>query len=174
MNQNGGFDAHQVIARFAVRILAVAALLVVPAMAVSASGQHEGVVHTTDGVAIAGYDPVAYFTLGAPTRGRAEFAAEWDGAVWWFSSADHRDRFIADPEEYAPQYGGYCAQAAAQNRVADGNPELWTIEGGRLFLNYNERFQRRFRTDLAGNIAAADRNWPGLRAELGEAAAAAE
>ncbi len=141
-------------------------LTALPAARAAAAGQHEGVINTTDGVAIHGYDPVAYFTLGEPTEGSARFSAEWDGAEWWFVSAEHRELFAGDPERYAPRYGGYCAQAAAQNRVADVDPELWTIEGGRLYLNYNARFQRRFLSDLAANIAAADSNWPALRAEL--------
>ncbi len=174
MNRKQSTHANYRLARYAARTLALAVLFVLPGVVAVASGQHEGVIHTIDGVAIGGYDPVAYFTLGAPTQGVEQFTAEWDGAVWWFVSADHRDRFVADPERYAPHYGGYCAQAAAQNQVAEGDPEIWTVEGNRLFLNYNARYQRRFRSDLASNIAAADHNWPDLRSRLAEAEASAE
>ncbi len=153
------------------RLVLLATLLaILPAAWAFAGGQHEGPVNTTDGIAIQGYDPVAYHTLGEPTEGSSRFSADWDDATWYFISAEHRDLFAKDPERYAPHYGGYCAQAAAQDQVAEGDPEIWTIEGGRLFLNYNNRYQRRFRSDLPGNIASADRNWPGLRAGLIEAA----
>ena len=154
-------------------ILLLAVLLMVPAVWSAAAGQHEGAVNTEDGVAIQGWDPVAYFTLGEPTEGSAQYSVEWDGAEWWFASAEHRDMFADDPERYAPKYGGYCAWAASQGEVSDIDPDQWAIEGGRLYLNRNARFHRRFHADLAANIAAADRNWPALRAEL-EAAAAAQ
>lgn len=151
------------------RVLAVV-LLILPAAWVSATGEHEGVVNTTDGVAIRGYDPVAYFTLGEPTEGNELHTYEWDGAEWRFASAEHRDRFAENPEAYAPRYGGYCAYAASRNEIADGDPELWTVEDGRLYLNLNTRFQRRFLESLTASITAADANWPGLRAELKAAA----
>ncbi len=151
-------------------VLIMTVCFLIPLATAVGAGQQEGPVNTTDGIAIEGYDPVAYHIMGAPVEGSATFSSEWDGAMWYFVSAEHRDLFAEDPERYAPHYGGYCAQAAAQDQVAPGDPELWTIEGGRLFLNYNARYQSRFRSDLPGNIAAADRNWPGLRAGLIEAA----
>lgn len=154
----------------AARVALVAiGLLFLPTGWALAGGQHEGPINTTDGIAIEGYDAVAYHTLAEPTAGSPQFSAEWDGATWHFSSAENRELFAEDPERYAPHYGGYCAQAAAQNQVAEGDPEIWTIEEGRLFVNYNSRYQRRFRSDLTENIAKADRNWPGLRAGLIEA-----
>ena len=149
--------------------LLMAIFFLLPVVTVLGAGQQEGPVNTTDGIAIEGYDPVAYHTMGSPVEGSATFTADWDGATWYFVSEEHRDLFADDPERYAPHYGGYCGQAAAQNQIAPGDPELWTIEGERLFLNYNTRYQRKFRSDLPGNIAAADSNWPGLRTELIEA-----
>jgi len=70
-------------------------------------------VYTEDGLAIRGHDPVAYFTEGRPVRGSAEHVAEWNGATWQFASAQNRDAFLADPEAYAPQFGGFCAWAVA-------------------------------------------------------------
>ncbi|MEX2444253.1 MAG: YHS domain-containing (seleno)protein [Alkalispirochaeta sp.] len=152
------------------QIAIVMMLLVLPVALVMAGGQNEGVVNTNeDGVAIKGYDAVAYFTEGKPVQGSAEYTVEWDDATWWFSSEEHRQMFADDPERYAPKYGGYCAYAASQGQVAEGDPELWTIHEDRLYLNLNERFQRRFRDDLSGSIAAADENWPELRAELASA-----
>jgi YHS domain-containing protein len=170
MNGNSGSRDDCRAGRVRRAVLLTVALVFLPAAWAFAGGQHEGPVHTTDGIAIQGYDPVAYHTIGEPTEGSSRFTADWDGATWYFVSAEHRDLFADDPERYAPHYGGYCAQAAAQDQVAEGDPEIWTIEDGRLFLNYNARFRRRFHNDLPGNIAAADRNWPGLRAGLIEAA----
>ncbi len=131
-----------------------------------AGGTPEGVVNTTDGIAIAGYDPVAYFTLGEATEGDPQYSFEWDNAEWHFVSTEHRDMFADDPQRYAPHYGGYCAYAASQSQVQPADPQLWTIHNGRLFLNLNQDFQDQFRADIDTNIQEADRNWPALRAGL--------
>ena len=148
------------------RAAIVLVLMALPAALAVAGGEHEGVVNATDGVAIGGYDPVAYFADGAPTEGNEAHAYDWDGATWWFTSAEHRELFVAEPERYAPRYGGYCAFAAARNQVAEGDPELWTIHDGRLYLNFNDRTHRQFLADLPNQVEAADANWPALRAEL--------
>jgi len=113
-------------------------------------------------VAIKGYDPVAYFTDGEPVEGKSEHSYEWHGAEWHFASAEHRDMFAADPEKYAPQYGGYCAWAVAQGKTAGIDPEAWKIVDGKLYLNYNKKIQSRWEKDAETNIAAADENWPKL------------
>lgn len=119
-------------------IIALVLLFIGAGALLWASGTHEGRINTTStGVAIDGYDPVAYFTQGAAVPGDAEYAYRWDDAIWHFSSADHRDHFIADPESYAPAFGGYSA-----------------------------RINRRFLDDLTGNIARAEANWPRIRSEL--------
>lgn len=115
------------------------------------------------GLAISGYDPVAYFSLGAPTPGSAEFTYEWMGATWRFASAANRDAFRADPERYAPQYGGYCAWAVAHGKTASVDPEAWKIVDGKLYLNYSRDIQKQWEGDVPGNIRRADGNWPGLR-----------
>jgi len=136
-----------------------------------AAGSHEGVLNTnSEGIAIDGYDPVAYFTLGEATAGQSEYSYDWDGGRWYFSSAEHRDLFVADPERYAPLYGGYCAWAVANGDVAGIDPHAWHIENDRLYLNYSQRINRRFLNDLSGNIERADANWPEMRVQL-EAAA---
>lgn len=119
---------------------------------------------TFGGVAIDGYDPVAYFTDGKPVEGSKEFAFDWNGATWHFASAAHRDLFAAAPTKYAPQYGGYCAWAVSQGSTADIDPEAWKIEGGRLFLNYSVEVQKKWAADIPGNVALADANWPKLLA----------
>jgi len=88
------------------------------------------------GVAIRGYDPVAYFTDATPTRGSEEFTHRWAGAEWRFASAEHRDLFANDPEAYAPQFGGNCAVGAATGHRINASPKRWRIEdNGRLYLN---------------------------------------
>lgn len=114
------------------------------------------------GKAIAGTDPVAYFSEGKPVEGDSDFTAEWQGATWYFASAANRDAFIAEPEKYAPQYGGYCAYAVSQGSTAKIDPEAWSIVGGKLYLNYSLGVRDRWDADQANYIAAADRNWPGV------------
>lgn len=112
--------------------------------------------------AVDGYDAVAYFTEGAPVKGAKEFEFEYKGAQWRFSSAENLAKFKADPAAYAPQYGGYCAWAIAQGRLAPGNPQNWTIYEGKLYLNYNDKVQADWLKDVPGFIAKADANWPGV------------
>ena len=84
-------------------------------------------VNTEHGLAIKGYDPVSYFTTGKPTPGLAQFSTTYRGATYLFVSAENRDRFIAAPENFVPQYGGYCAYAISLNRIADIDPDQWAI-----------------------------------------------
>lgn len=113
--------------------------------------------------ALQGHDPVTYFTDGAPARGSAAHAFDWDGRTWHFASAANRDAFAADPTRYAPQYGGNCAWAAAEGYLAPIDPNAWAIVDSKLYLNANRRIQRRWEGDIPGFIARADANWPRLR-----------
>jgi YHS domain-containing protein len=131
-------------------------------------GLEDGVIYTEDGIAIRGTDPVAYFTEGRPVPGSAAHSHDWSGATWHFSSAENRDRFAADPEAYAPAYGGYCAWAvAAKGSLATTQPENWAIVDGRLFLNFNDAVQAMWNEDIPGFIAEGDRRWPEVAAEAG-------
>ncbi|KPQ05208.1 MAG: YHS domain [Rhodobacteraceae bacterium HLUCCA12] len=120
-------------------------------------------IFSDGGLALRGYDPVAYFVDGRARPGEPEWTAEWDGAEWRFSSADNRDAFVAAPEDYAPQYGGFCAWAVSQGYTAPTNPHAWAIVDGRLYLNVTRRVQRRWERDAQAHIARADANWPDLR-----------
>ncbi len=113
-------------------------------------------------LAVGGYDPVAYFDAGAPAKGSKEFSYEFGGASWRFASADNLEKFKANPETYAPQYGGYCAWAVSQGYTAPGNPENWSVRGGKLYLNYNDKVQEDWLKDPDGFIAKADVNWPSV------------
>lgn len=110
--------------------------------------------------AVDGYDPVAYFTEGRPVEGSAKFETEYQGATWRFASQENLARFRADPESYAPRYGGYCAWAVSQGYTAKGDPKYWRIVGGKLYLNYDASVQRRWAQDIPGFIRGADGNWP--------------
>ena len=116
----------------------------------------------SDGVAIEGYDPVAYFTRGEPVEGSDAFTATHDGATWRFSSADNRDAFLSDPERYAPQYGGFCAYAVAQGAIAPIDPRAFTVLDDRLYLNYSDQVRARWRNDADAYISKANENWPDL------------
>lgn len=115
------------------------------------------------GLAIKGYDPVAYFTDGKPVEGSADFTHEWEGAKWRFASAESRDAFAKEPARYAPQFGGFCAWAVSQGYTADVDPEAWKIVEGKLYLNYNKKVQENWEKDASGNIAKGETNWPALR-----------
>jgi YHS domain-containing protein len=119
-------------------------------------------IYAEDGIAVDGTDVVAYFTQGAPVAGDAAFAHEYMGATWLFSSAENRDAFAADPQAYAPQYGGYCAYAASKGGIASTVPEAWTIVDGKLYLNFSVTVQGIWAQDIPGNIARADANWPAI------------
>lgn len=112
------------------------------------------------GLALAGHDPVAYFTLGRPTPGDPAIESLWRGARWRFASEANRALFEAGPERYAPQYGGYCAWAVAQGYTAPADPAAFRIEGGKLYLNYDRSVQLRWEQDIPGHIRKADANWP--------------
>jgi YHS domain-containing protein len=118
------------------------------------------------GLAVSGYDAVAYFRAGKPVPGSSELELEWGGATWRFASAENLALFRADPERYAPQYGGYCAWAVSNGDTASSDPEAWKIVDGKLYLNYSRAIQERWQGDVPGNIRRADANWPGLRGPL--------
>ncbi len=115
--------------------------------------------------AIKGYDTVAYFTEGKPVEGNSEFTTQYNEATWLFSSQKNLDLFLANPEKYAPQYGGYCAYAVSQGQTAPIKPELFTIHEGKLYLNYSESINERWLKNKEAFIVDADQNWPKLLSE---------
>ena len=128
----------------------------------ASDSESDHTVYVKDGVAIGGADPVAYFTDEAFVAGSAEFTHEWKGVTWQFSSAENRDLFASNPEQYAPQYGGYCAWAVGQNALAAIDPNAWSVVDDKLYLNASPKIQERWSKDIPGNIAMADANWPTL------------
>lgn len=110
-------------------------------------------------VAIQGFDPVAYFTMGKPVTGRSEHSVELDGVRWQFANEEHRRLFQADPDRYVPQYAGHCAYGVALGKKVEIDPQAWTIVDGKLYLNYSLEFRKEWQADQQRLIADADRNW---------------
>lgn len=110
--------------------------------------------------ALGGYDTVAYFSENQPVKGSNEYRTRYKGANWYFSSQKNLESFKANPEKYAPQYGGYCAWAVAEGDTAKGDPLYWTIHHGKLYLNYDETINKKWLKDIDGFITKADANWP--------------
>lgn len=115
-----------------------------------------------DGLAIRGYDPVAYFRDGGPRPGKPEFAVQHNGATWRFASAEHKELFEGDPERYLPAYGGFCAYGASRGYLVKIEPEAWSIVGGRLYLNHDLDVRETWLGRAKTYIARADGNWPRL------------
>jgi YHS domain-containing protein len=114
------------------------------------------------GVIIEGYDPVAYFTENKPVKGTEQFKAEFEGATYWFASAEHADLFKKDPKKYEPQYGAFCGYAVSIGKLRPVNPLIYQIEDGRLILQHTQDAYDLFNKDLKASTAKADKNWPGL------------
>lgn len=113
--------------------------------------------------ALSGYDTVAYFTQGKPVKGSDQFKTEYKGAEWQFISQANLDAFKANPEKYAPQFGGYCAYAVGKyNDLVSTDPEAWKIVNGKLYLNYDKDIQAEWVANQSEYITKANANWPGL------------
>ena len=110
-------------------------------------------------VAIGGYDTVSYHD-GTPMPGEARFNAFYNGAVWYFSSEENRDKFKADPAAFAPAYDGHCSWAASQGYKAPGDPNVWQVVDGTLYVQVHPRAQTLWQEDIPMYIAAGDENWP--------------
>ena len=119
-------------------------------------------VFASGGVAINGYDPVAYFTESRPVKGDTAIRSDWEGATLQFASAENKAIFDGDTEKYAPKYGGYCAYAVSEGATAPTDPEAWTVHEGRLYLNFSVDVRGLWRQDIPGNVAKADANWRGV------------
>lgn len=145
---------------------AAAALLGVAATAAAPAAAKTAPVYTAlfSNVAVSGYDSVAYFTEGRPVVGSAQFKTVYRGAEFRFASAANLAKFKADPAAFAPQYGGYCAWAVSHGYTASGDPKVWKIVGGKLYLNYNREIGQRWAQDIPGFIKAGNANWPKLLA----------
>jgi YHS domain-containing protein len=116
-------------------------------------------------IALRGYDPVAYFVDGGPARGSRTFWYSFDDVVYLFRSADHREKFAADPERYAPQYAGYCAAGVSKGYKAEPDPEAWIIANGKLFVFQRKDRVPEFKKKIAELAAKANASWPSVKAQ---------
>jgi YHS domain-containing protein len=115
------------------------------------------------GKAIKGYDPVAYFTEHKPVKGNEKLVYNWNNANWYFSSQHNLDQFKANPEKFAPQYGGYCAYGLSNGYKASTDSDAWTIENGKLYLNYNIEVRELWTKEMKERIEKADKLWPEVK-----------
>ena len=148
--------------QFTARSLAALSALVFLTTAVFTQAADPEIFATKNG-AIRGYDTVAYFSLqpgDKAVKGSEEFTHEYKGATWRFASAENRDLFAADPEKYAPQYGGYCAFAVSHDFTKSISPNVWKIVDGKLYLNFNRIAYRKWDKNLDESIVRGDKNWP--------------
>lgn len=132
---------------------------VMPAVWVIAGSTNKQIATDEKGVAIKGYDAVAYFTEGRATKGNPEFAYSWRDTQWYFANTRHREMFAADPEQYAPQFGGHCANGLSVGKVVVADPEQWTIVDGKLYMKFNRSARDRWRQDKDAKIIKAENNW---------------
>jgi len=124
------------------------------------------VSQSSSGIAIKGYDPVAYFTENKAIKGSDEFSYRWLGATWNFVSAEHKEMFEADSIKYLPQYGGYCAASMTDGATYEADPEAWRVVDGMLYLNYSTRVMTKWAKDIPGNISVANVKWEQVKSGL--------
>lgn len=114
-------------------------------------------------LALRGFDPVAYFAQGEATLGTATHSVEYGGATYRFTSNEHLTAFLATPDAYLPQYGGFCAYGASLGAKFDGDPQIWAVVDGKLYLNLNADIQEAWDADRSGAVTKADTRWPSIR-----------
>lgn len=124
------------------------------------AGNPEINISGATGIAVGGYDPVAFFTEKKPVHGDPGIKAEHKGATYLFASEAHRDLFVKNPEKYAPQFGGYCAYGVSVDALFPVDINTWQVRDGKLYLNLNPEILKAFNKDFEGNIAKANANWP--------------
>lgn len=137
-------------------------ILVSVVFALSVKAQ-QNEIYAKEGIAINGYDAVAYFTESKPVKGNDDFIVEWKNVKWLFASKENADLFKAAPEKYEPQYGGYCAYGCSRGYKAKTNPDAWTIDNGKLYLNYDTGVRTHWDHDRQNYIQKADANWPKVK-----------
>jgi hypothetical protein len=152
-------------AGFAAAAGVLMALMAGPSGSVAATTERL-VVDWHTGLAIGGYDPVAFFTDGRPVAGSANFELRYAGAIWRFRNVGNRDAFAAQPDIYMPKFGGYDPIGVTRNVAVAGNPNVWLISGERLYLFYDRGRLEKFATDTDRLSAEAERKWPDVKRAL--------
>lgn len=121
------------------------------------------VVFQDDGIAIGGYDPVSYHTMQKATKGESQHTYRWNNTSWHFASQSNKDLFSANPEKYAPEYGGFCAYAVSKDALAPTDPHAWTVRDNKLYLNYSMSVRNTWKKNVENYIRLADKNWIRLK-----------
>ncbi len=119
-------------------------------------------------IAVNGYDPVAFFTDAKPVNGSPFITAEFDGATYLFASEEHQKLFLKNPEQYAPQFGGFCAYGVGLDKLFPADIGTWQVRDNKLYLNLNSDILKAFNADFDGNVGKANKNWPGLLKQNGK------
>ena len=135
-------------------------LIAITAVSLMSTTVLAGNFFETDGVALHGYDPVAYFVAAEPQKGQSQYSYEYQGSKFYFASEANRRAFMEAPEKYAPQFGGYCAYGTSQGYKVSTQPDAFAIVKDKLYLNYNKQVQGIWQKDVPGNIERAEKNWP--------------
>ena len=147
----------------------ISLLFLVLGLALPVFGQSKSLLNLDKtGVAIQGYDPVAFFTDNKPVMGKSEIPAKYHGATYYFASKEHRDLFKQDPAKYEPSFGGYCAYGVSRNKLVEIDVNAFQIVDGRLLLQYSKSVRDDFNKDGKSNLAKADANWPVLVEKKGK------
>jgi YHS domain-containing protein len=126
------------------------------------------VIDPHSGIALYGFDPVAYLTEGQPTLGVSDFEYSYSGATWRFRNEGNRAAFATNPEVYAPRFGGYDPMGVARGVAMPGHPQLWVRRGDRIYLFHKEETRAAFIADPAYTLTAADGHWPQVMKDLPE------
>ncbi len=136
-------------------------------IAQSAETDQSEIMVNTEGYAIHGFDPVAYFSDGEPAEGNVEYSTTWKNATWLFTTDENRQAFIENPEKYAPQYGGWCAYGMAEGYAAETDPlKAWTVHEGKLYLNWDEEVSSEWSGDISGYLKKSEKKWPRVQSKL--------
>ena len=142
---------------------ALSAFIAAPAAQAGIKGSTSEVNVDERGVALGGYDPVAYFDSGKPTRGLDTISASYGGARYLFATAKHRKAFLANPRNYVPEFGGFCATGTAFGEKVDIDPETGKVVNGKLYVNNGPRALQVFNQNTPAIIAKAQANWPTVK-----------
>lgn len=140
-------------------VKAIAAALL---LAVSAQAGEKTNVAGSSGIAVNGYDPVAFFTDKKPVHGDPGISAKHEGATYLFASEEHKKTFTGNPGKYAPQFGGYCAYGISVGAVFPVDVSTWQVRNGKLYLNLSPQILEAFNKDFDGAVAKAEKNWPAV------------
>jgi len=142
------------------KVLFGAAILIIASTQVKAQKEE---VFITNSQAIRGYDPVAYFKVGKPVKGNESYHYQWKNTTWLFATKENLELFSRNPEQYSPQYGGYCAYGLSEGHKAPTDPNAWTIVDGKLYLNYSPKVKEIWMKNQKERIQVADKTWPEIK-----------